>query len=271
MRSSIIPRVSVFAVAFFAAGYASAALVGHYAFDGNPNDSTAFNNHASITGTVSPTYVAGRFGQAVDLDGTDDAVRVPLAAQTSFGVSDFSVALWVNRDLDNTLEGLVDNNLNTNGGMLLILSPAAYGTNNRVRTALYQNGGGGSVIADSTTSGVVTASADWQHVAIVADRDQSDGLKIYIDGTPDSSHDPTSLNGLSITGTTANWAIGVLNESAFFNGQIDDLRFYDHALTGPEVAALIPEPSPLALAAFGLLGLLAWGRRIPPLDAAWAH
>src|SRR5690606_27456770 len=41
---------------------------------------------------------------------------------------------------------------------------------------------------------------------------------------------------------------GSVNE--FFNGYIDDVQLYDHALNAQEVAALVPEPS------VGLLGIL---------------
>ena len=42
----------------------------------------------------------------------------------------------------------------------------------------------------------------------------------------------------------------------FFSGTIDDLRFYDAALTPQEVASLaVPEPSTLVLLALGLIGI----------------
>jgi hypothetical protein len=42
----------------------------------------------------------------------------------------------------------------------------------------------------------------------------------------------------------------------FFNGAIDDLRIYDNALSAEEVAALVPEPTTIALLGIGGLGLL---------------
>ena len=42
------------------------------------------------------------------------------------------------------------------------------------------------------------------------------------------------------------------------------MRIYDEALSAGAIAVLanpIPEPSTVVLAALGLLGLLAWGRR----------
>jgi hypothetical protein len=49
--------------------------------------------------------------------------------------------------------------------------------------------------------------------------------------------------------------------AGYLEGQIDDLRFFDHALSQGEVQALIPEPSTCILLAFGLVGMVRFGGR----------
>lgn len=50
----------------------------------------------------------------------------------------------------------------------------------------------------------------------------------------------------------------------FYNGALDDVRIYDGALTGAEIASLanpVPEPASAMCLAAGLLALLGWQRR----------
>ena len=47
----------------------------------------------------------------------------------------------------------------------------------------------------------------------------------------------------------------------FFNGSLDDLRIYDHALSQAEVRRLVPEPSASTLCLLALAGLLRRKRR----------
>ena len=49
-------------------------LVGHWEFENNYNDTSGNGNNG--TAYNSPTFVAGRFGQAVDLDGVNSTLSL---------------------------------------------------------------------------------------------------------------------------------------------------------------------------------------------------
>ncbi|KKL45908.1 hypothetical protein LCGC14_2350920, partial [marine sediment metagenome] len=50
----------------------TAGLVGHYQFDGNAADSSGNNNHGDLE--ADTTSIPGKYGNALDFDGTDDSV-----------------------------------------------------------------------------------------------------------------------------------------------------------------------------------------------------
>ena len=79
----------------------------------------------------------------------------------------------------------------------------------------------------------------WYHVCVV--RKKGVGKYLYIDGVLDSS---TTTTGNQTIVNTTNYAIGVCHNSATtvsgnpLNGYLNDVRFYDHALSPLEVSEL---------------------------------
>jgi len=80
------------------AGIATAAdpsLVAWYRFDGDATDSSGNNLHGTEMG--DPTYEAGVFGQAINLDGTGDYVDCGL--DPKFDITDFiTFTYWIKVD-----------------------------------------------------------------------------------------------------------------------------------------------------------------------------
>ncbi len=124
------------------------------------------------------------------------------------------------------------------------------------------------------------ADGQWHHVASVfpggAGSDNVDVLH-YVDGVLEGELGATDepIN-TSIGGTLPAVTLGARRQAGnitrtdlpieFFNGMMDDVRFYDHALSEAEIQSLavVPEPGSIALvitALFGLAGL-AWRRRV---------
>ncbi|MHC4500421.1 MAG: hypothetical protein ACYS21_15075, partial [Planctomycetota bacterium] len=71
-----------------------AGLVLHYKFDGNANDNSGNNHHG--TEVDGPTYVDGKLGQAIHLDGVDDYVAIP--ADVNYTGTDYpevTVCTWI--------------------------------------------------------------------------------------------------------------------------------------------------------------------------------
>jgi len=130
--------------------------------------------------------------------------------------------------------------------------------------------GAGFALLDTTAQ--FTDTSSFHHVAFVVDR-TADTATYYIDAVPEAPLDISPLTG-GFSPDQDLW-IGGFNDNATFglDGALDDLRFYDHALTAQEVSALvqpgggvIPEPS--ACAAWCLLAAVGaafgWRRRRGP-------
>jgi hypothetical protein len=90
------------------------------------------------------------------------------------------------------------------------------------------------------TAATVTWDGYWHHIAAVLN--VSEGKqKLYIDGTLAVSVDTTGAFdswGNPLVGAFPGWGAGPIR---FFNGQMDEVRFYSRALTETEIIALFAE------------------------------
>ena len=119
-----------------------------------------------------------------------------------------------------------------------------YGTVRQVNALrLYNTGNGFSHYwwaADLDATGLATNFLDgnWHHVATTWD---GTTRRIYLNGTGVASDTPGS-NGAA----AANFRIGSTNNAEFFNGTLDEIAVYNHALSATEVQSLAAGGSPLS-------------------------
>lgn len=100
---------------------------------------------------------------------------------------------------------------------------------------------------------------NWFHLAVVFRA--NDSVKFYINGdlALDNAGALSAMNGAN----NAVFQIGNRgnNQPNSWNGLMDEVYIFDHALTDAGVRALVPEPSSLTLVAFGaVLAIGAWHR-----------
>ena len=199
-------------------------LVAHYKFDGNSNDSSGNGYNGT---KIQATYGANRFGQnnsALCLNGTNSVFEVTSLPALS---SNFTYSAWVKVSGENH-----DSNPNQSFGV--------YGFPNVMWNFCYNMDGSFNVWDNiNQTWEVATGSHNpiysWAHVAIVY---APAGIEyLFINGTLSGSRQvglPISNSG----GT--NFFIGAIDgdQSQSFNGCVDDVRIYDHALSSNEVFML---------------------------------
>jgi hypothetical protein len=194
------------------------ALVAYYEFEGNANDTQGNYNGTPAGG---PTYVPGKLGQAINLDEIDDQVVYLLAQEEIWPA--YSVSLWAKTDLfaQNVNSSLFSVSVNTSSGFQLDLDGTDPGN--------YRYHGS----ADST---IGPASSSWAHIGVSCDGIQT---KLYFNGI---------LSGtISVADTTfSKLAVGVNRaEDNWFGGVIDEVKVYDRALSGGEIAGLAGVTTPI--------------------------
>ena len=214
-------------------------LVGHWSFDG-PDMSQSTNNVWAIDRSgnnnngvlknmaTSSARKIGKIGQALDFDGVDDYVNVPDA--TSLDVDSFTISTWAKHSTDTFKQWepivakgdssyrlyLCGDTGTCSGGVLNSFSAAI---NNG---ASPQNVG----------TDVVPQSNRWYHVVLTYDRVN---LSMYIDGTFKNSQAVTN----AVSNVTYALGIGENTESSgTWNGQIDEVRVYNRALSPDEIKRL---------------------------------
>lgn len=238
-------KVVTLAAIMGTAGSAQAALVGHWEFEGDLTDSVG-----TADGVASGD--AAVVGGVAVFDGVDDAITVPT---TGLGSStSMTVAIWSVADAGN-VGAFIGSGANGYGNLFM----RYLGSEPRMTGALYFDVGWDGLDSPNGyygTDEIGVTVGEWHHMAITWDAGTQTAAS-YIDGV------------LTKSPLTMNWAFpGFHNDTlvmgenfADFAGSLDDLRLYDTALSAGEVAALIPEPSSLALAGLGFLPLLSRRRR----------
>ena len=198
---------------------ATAGSSGSDSYTYQVNDGT---NNSANTETVTITYVqpVAGFGNALDLDGTNDHVSLGSPSELALGTGDFSYEAWIKTDnTTNTRADIIqvgNNSVSGQGGFLFM-----------------ENGVLEFDTADSSNATASTLINDQRahHVAITR---TGSTIKLYVDGilefnnTIDAS--PNLVAGPSTIGATS-------DGSSAFNGQIDEVRIWNDVRTDAEINA----------------------------------
>ena len=206
-------------------------LVSWWPGDGNANDIIDGNPGTLQNGVL---FAAGKVGQAFDMDGMDDIVRVPSAPNLE--PQRFTVDAWV---FARSVGGLAD----TGGGV--IVSKDTTGTPAGAGVSYYISGPGTTGkfttfvrFTDGTQPSVVSTNSfafnQFHHVALTWD---GNTMRLYVNG---------NLEGATIVGAKtvvySSDDLGIGRHPTFnsreFDGIIDEVELFDRALSQTEVQAI---------------------------------
>ena len=187
-----------------------------YRFQNNADDVFGLHTGAAQGGA---TYVPGRVGQAINMDGVDDSVDLG----SWFDYQTFTMSMWINVapfSEQPAWANIIDNN-HTGSANWVIQRP---NTENRY---VYGDNGGGEI-------SFVPTPNTWQHLTVT--RVNGSSLKLYLDGAlvgEDNSIGTIGYNGAQFL-RLGRWGGG----GRHLKGKIDELDIYTRALTAGEVAAV---------------------------------
>ena len=203
------------------AGLAASAPLAYYGFDnGEVRDGSGHGHHGVSHG---PRRTTGKIGDALNFDGQDDYAEVgsPFAS----GAQKLSIAAWIYKR-----DGGDDRVVCQSTGTAIADHVLCLGVANqtfRVRINTAENGSGRNY------DGGTIALNRWTHLALTYDGAQ---LRLYKNGQAVRTY---PLGG-ALVSSDQPLVIGNINRvyDRFFNGKIDEVYFYDRALSAGEVAAL---------------------------------
>jgi hypothetical protein len=187
-------------------------------------DSSGNNRNAALVG--SPTWVAGKYGNAVNLSGNAQYVRGPSGLVST--LTNFTVSAWVYLRDDATWSRIFD--FGTGTTVYMFLSPQ--GGAGKLRYAITRTGNGAEQVIDGPA---VLPTGSWQHVAVT----QAGATgQLYVNGVAVATNANLSLTPSSLGNTTQNYLGKSQWADPYLNGLLDDFRIYAKALSAPEMLAL---------------------------------
>ncbi len=198
-------------------------LVGHWTFDGedlknNVKDRSGNNNNGYMTGftSTSTAVTRGKIGQGLRFDGSNDRIAI---STNIIGSDNATICAWINTRSLSSWQAIVGDNS-------FIFGP--YSDGNRL---VLTNNGGSSVIYSANNS---LTTNQWYHACAIR---LSNGTgSIYINGVQSGSSGSIGASAFPL-----NTAIGSLQSGGGgynFNGQLDDVRVYNRALSASEITQL---------------------------------
>jgi hypothetical protein len=226
-------------------GPISDGLVAHLKFDGTYADATGRGNNGTAVGT--PTFDAGKFGQAVTTTITadnagDKYVTLGKPADLNFGESDFSVSMWINYTTATSDPPFVSNkdwDSSSNIGWGIF---AQNGGNPRINATGTPRGSGNRYDTSATPS---IRDGNWHNVVVSFAR--GNVTSTYIDGVP------VAKGALVITGSVdAGFDVNIGNDGTGSYGgttmtaKIDDVAFWRRALSAQEAETIAFAPGDIS-------------------------
>lgn len=210
-----------------------------YSLDGSAEDS-AFALHAVVEG--DPMYVAGMVGQALDFDGSGDALTAPHGTTNDVTTNDFSIDLWARVDPNNPgVRVFVEKREMTPR----VRGYSFYVFNGELRFQMADGAGPSSTCSFSASasctnylSGHSVNDGAWHFLTVTVDRDDPTGIRWYVDGVEVGTRaNPTVRSGsLSNSGDLH---IGRGEPGTFhIRGTLDEVEIFPRVLQPAEIQAL---------------------------------
>jgi|GEM_PF-1443913 len=196
-------------------------LIAHYEFEGDVDDTVEFH-HATTYG--SPSYTEGPLGQAIELDGVNDVVKLSHEAPQ---LRDFTVATWVYWHGGGDSQRIF--NFGHDVDRYLMLTPSSASGN--LRFAISLNGPAREQRVE--TSSLPTGR--WVHLAVTLGEEKA---TLYVDGEQAAANDSVTNTPMDILPVRNQLGRGPFENDPLFRGRLDDFRIYNYALSPDEVEDL---------------------------------
>jgi hypothetical protein len=246
---------------------AAANLIAYWKMNGNANDSSGNAHNGTVTighvffGAGTPTLTNDRFGNANKAYHFDHGGNIEVPYSTALNPQQLSISLWAREDTIGRTVNPANNYMvamnrwngfkfQTQSGYLPFFTVRAFeAANNPTDTTIYDHDDAGTALKPGAT---------WYHLVVTFKPGEED---FYIDGSLVTTW-PTALGAGKVPGTPislspspVNLTIGsdlptsryltvdasgnfLVDYGGFWTGDLDDVMFYNIALTGPQVLSI---------------------------------
>lgn len=192
-------------------------LVGYWPFCGNANDESGNGNNGTNNGATLTTDRFGSANSAYSFDGVNDYISA-----NRIGLNQFSISIWFKTSVNSLMSPFIDAN-NSNWELYLeSLRPTFTNWISILPENYMQN-----------ISSTVIDLSQWYNLICIF---SSNNINLYLNGNLISSFSPIILPIIN----NGNYYFGasISGASQFFNGALDDIGIWDHALTAAEIQQL---------------------------------
>jgi hypothetical protein len=184
-------------------------LIGYWSFSESGSTTVYDRSPQGYDGTLvgGPRYLSGKYGTAVDFDGSDDRMTIPATA--TFG--DATLSTWFNSDV---------------GSSQVIWDSSVDFISIQAGSSIHVDVDGTSVLFTIPT----VVSGKWYHLAVVK---RGAVFRVFLDGVESIDGAQTVDPDMAFT------AVGSANGAGItagpWNGKLDEMRIYNRALTEEEI------------------------------------
>lgn len=207
----------------------STNLIAHWKLNnvgsgGTTNDNSGNGHTATLepdyVGGDAPIQIKGKWGNALDFDGTNDYITVTDHNDLDI-TDDITIGFWINPDESKVAELIMK------GTSSSAEAYEIYQNSNKISFRLNNN-------AASITSSTSITSDKWNHIAVTYDKDlSSDNMKIFINGVQDVN---TGNYTTDIVVNEHDLILGAYPAQTYaFNGTMENVSIWSRVKTDAEI------------------------------------
>jgi len=216
-------------------------LVGHWKFDETSGTSASDSSGSNNTGTLTngPTWTTGKIGQALEFDGVDDYVRVGDGTLLQ-NMSLASISAWIYPQSFNGQSRVkIYSKDNAGSGNFLVFWLENFNvTNGLAFNRQYSI----SSLSAISPANVINLN-QWNHVAVVWDGGSArSNVTFYVNGVRQPINTGVGADGSGALSDDSGYTVSIGSNANgsehWYDGQIDEVRVYNRALSTSDIQAL---------------------------------